>query len=308
MTASATELRGLTANRRRERRRTLRGLGFLAPWLLGFVIFTAYPLAATVFFGFTDFSLFDAPNWVGWDNYAKLLTDQTFLLSVRNTLVFTVIAVPLSIAIALALALLLNNRARGRAVYRTIVFAPSVLPAAAVAAVWTWILSPQFGLLNGLLRLVGLPTPPWLSDPDWAIASVAIMTLWMIGSDMLLYLAALQDVPPEQYEAAALDGAGPWRRLWSITIPNLTPVIFFQLINALIWAFQYFSIPYIVGQQGQGKPGGSLTFYSIYLYQNAFSDLRMGYASAMATVMFVVVLALTIVIVRTSRRWVSYDR
>lgn len=307
-TTTARTARATNRSRRRERAHTRTGLAFLAPWLIGFAVFTIFPLGATIYYSFTDYSLFGAPNWVGLNNYAALTEDRTFLLALRNTVVFTVAAVPLSILLAMGLALLLNGSGRGRIVHRTIIFAPSVVPAAAVAAIWTWILSPQFGLLNSVLRMFGLPEPPWLSSPNWAIISVLIMTLWMIGSDMLLYLAALQDVPTEQYEAATIDGANSWQRLLHITIPNLTPVIFFQLINSLIWSFQYFSIPYIVGDQGRGKPAGALTFYSIDLYQNAFSYLKMGYASAMASIMFVVVLILTIVIVRTSRRWVSYDR
>lgn len=294
--------------RNRARQRTLVGMSFMAPWLIGFLIFTAYPLLATLGFSFTDFSLFSRPNFVGLANYAELAKDSSFYLSLRNTALFTVAAVPLSIVIAMGLAILLNGISRGSVVHRSIIFAPSVLPAAAVGTVWIWILSPQFGLLNSGLRAIGLPEPPWLSSPHWAVWAVMIATLWMIGSDMLLYLAALQGIPTEQYEAAKLDGASAPRLLWHITVPNLTPMVYLQLINALIWAFQYFSIPYIMGNAGKGDPGGSLTFYSIYLYQNAFGYLRMGYASAMAVIMIIFVMIFTLLLVRTSNRWVTYDR
>lgn len=294
--------------RRRERGRSLTGMSFMLPWFVGFVIFTAYPLVATIGFSFTDFSLFTFPHWVGVSNYTRLVHDPTFLLASRNTAAFTVAIVPFSIVIALGLAVLLNGVGRGSVVHRSIIFAPSVLPTAAVATVWIWILSPQFGLLNSGLRALGLPQPPWLSSPHWAMWAVVISTLWLIGSDMLLYLAALQGIPTDQYDAAKIDGANTPRLLWYVTIPNLTPIIYLQLINALIFAVQNFSIPYIMGGSGGGAPGGSLTYYGIYLYQNAFGYLRMGYASAMAVVLFVVVLALTLLLVRSSSRWVSYDR
>lgn len=306
--APATPAPPTAPARRRPRRTTLVGLAFLSPWLLGFLAFTLYPVLATLYYSFTDYSLFGTPQWIGLDNYRDLAHDSTFLQAFANTAVFTALVVPLSIVLAISLAVLLHRPARGRTVYRTIVFAPSIVPAAATAAIWMWLLNPQFGLVNGVLRLIGAPTPPWLSDPDWAKVSVLLMSLWMIGSDMLLYLAALQDIPLDYYEAAALDGASAWQRFRWITRPHLTPVMLFQVINALIWSFQYFSIPYIVGQQGQGKPAGSLNFYAVYLYRNAFSYLKMGYASAMAWILFVVVMILTVIAVRTSNRWVHYAK
>ena len=208
----------------------------------------------------------------------------------------------------MGLALLLERRLPGNAIWRAVIFAPSIVPAAATAAIWIWILNPQWGLLNGALRLAGGPEPPWLSDPGWAKVALLLMTLWMIGSDMILYLAALQDIPKEYYEAAEIDGAGAWARTRWITLPHLTPVVFFQLVNATIWAFQFFSIPYIVGDKGQGKPAGSLDFYATYMYANAFNYLKMGYASAMAWLMFVVVMAVTVLMIRNADRWVHYDR
>jgi len=206
----------------------------------------------------------------------------------------------------MGLAILLNHNLRGNSLYRAIIFMPSVVPAVASAVVWIWILNPQWGLLNGLLRMLHLSGPPWLSSPDWAKPALLIVTLWMIGSDMVLYLAGLQEIPLDYYEAAELDGAGAWQKTIYIIFPLLTPIVFFHLINAFIWSFQYFSIPYIVSVQGTGQPADSLLFYSLYLYQNAFGYLKMGYASAMAWLLFLLVMACTVIILRTSKRWVNY--
>jgi multiple sugar transport system permease protein len=221
-------------------------------------------------------------------------------------LIFSVVVVPASIFLAMGLAILLNNGLRGNSIYRTVIFMPSIVPAVASAVVWMWILNPQWGLLNGALRLVGLQGPPWLSSADWAKPSLLLITLWMIGSDMILYLAGLQEIPLDYYEAASLDGAGSWHKVRYITIPLLTPIMFFHLINAFIWSFNYFSIPYIVSNQGSGQPADSLLFYSLYLYQNGFRYLKMGYASAMAWLLFMLVMACTIIILKTSNRWVNY--
>jgi multiple sugar transport system permease protein len=289
-----------------EARKVLKGLAFISPWIIGFLGFTLYPLAASLYYSFTDYSLFGSPKWVGLQNYARLFADPKFFKSFGNTVVFSVAVVPASIVLAMGLAILLNNNLRGNSIYRTLVFMPSVVPAVASAVVWVWILSPQWGLLNGLLRLINLPGPPWLNSPDWAKPALLIVTLWMIGSDMVLYLAGLQEIPLDYYEAAELDGASSFQKVVYITVPLLTPIMFFHLINAFIWSFQYFSIPYIISVQGSGRPADSLLFYSLYLYQNAFRYLKMGYASAMAWLLFLLVMVCTVIILRTSKRWVNY--
>jgi multiple sugar transport system permease protein len=289
-----------------ETRRLLTGLGFISPWIIGFFAFTLYPLLASLYYSFTDFSLFTSPKWIGVTNYVHLFSDLKFYKSLSNTLIFSAMIVPASIILAMGLAILLNNKIRGNSIYRAIIFMPSVVPAVAAAVVWVWILNPQWGLLNGLLRSLTLPTPPWLSDPSWAKPALLIITLWMIGSDMVLYLAGLQEIPSEYYEAAELDGANPLQKIMHITVPLLTPIIFFHLINAVIWSFQYFSIPYTVSIDGSGKPADSLLFYGLYLYQNGFKFLKMGYASAMAWLLFIVVMILTILILKSSKSWVNY--
>jgi multiple sugar transport system permease protein len=289
-----------------ETRKILRGVAFISPWIIGFLAFTLYPLVASFYYSFTDFSLFGSPKWVAMSNYARLFADPKFYKSLGNTIVFSVMVVPASIVLAMGLAILLNNQLRGNSVYRAIIFMPSVVPAVASAVVWIWILNPQWGLLNGLLRLLNLQGPPWLSNPDWAKPALLIVTLWMIGSDMVLYLAGLQEIPLDYYEAAELDGAGAWQKTVYIIFPLLTPIVFFHLINAFIWSFQYFSIPFIVSIQGSGQPADSLLFYSLYLYQNAFAYLKMGYASAMAWLLFLLVMVCTVIILKTSKRWVNY--
>jgi multiple sugar transport system permease protein len=289
-----------------ELRKILIGLAFISPWLIGFFAFTLYPLLASLYYSFTDYSLFGSPKWIGLNNYVKLFADPKFYTSFGNTILFSIVVVPASIFLAMGLAILLNNNLRGNSIYRTLIFMPSVVPAVASAVVWIWILSPQWGLLNGALRLLNIQGPPWLNSPDWAKPALLIVTLWMIGSDMVLYLAGLQEIPQDYYEAAELDGASAWQKTIYIVVPLLTPIMFFHLINAFIWSFQYFSIPYIVSIQGSGRPADSLLFYSLYLYQNGFRYLKMGYASAMAWLLFLLVMAATIVILRTSKRWVNY--
>jgi multiple sugar transport system permease protein len=289
-----------------EVRKVLKGVAFISPWIFGFFAFTLYPLAASFYYSFTDFSLFGSPKWIGLTNYVKLFADPKFFKSFGNTLLFSVFVVPASIFLAMGLAILLNNNLRGNSIYRTLIFMPSVVPAVASAVVWIWILNPQWGLLNGLLRMINIQGPPWLSSPDWAKPALLIVTLWMIGSDMILYLAGLQEIPQDYFEAAELDGASSWQKVIYIIVPLLTPIMFFHLINAFIWSFQYFSIPFIVSIQGSGRPADSLLFYSLYLYQNAFSYLKMGYASAMAWLLFLLVMVCTVIILKTSKRWVNY--
>jgi multiple sugar transport system permease protein len=289
-----------------ETRKVLTGLAFISPWIIGFFAFTVYPLVASFYYSFTEYSLFGSPRWIGLGNYTKLFADSKFFESFANTVIFSVFIVPASIVLAMGLAILLNNSLRANAIYRTLIFMPSVVPAVASAVVWIWILSPQWGLLNGALRMMHLPGPPWLNSPDWSKPALLIVTLWMIGSDMVLYLAGLQEIPNDYYEAAVLDGASPWQKTLHITVPLLTPIMFFHLINAFIWSFNYFSIPFIVSGNGSGAPADSLLFYSLYLYQNGFRYLKMGYASAMAWLLFLLVMACTVIILRTSKRWVNY--
>lgn len=294
--------RGLS---RQERRRLLTGLAFISPWIVGFLVFILYPIVISFYYGFTDFSLFTSPTWVGLQNYQQLITfDDKFLLSLYNTIYFTLLVIPASIVLALAMAIVLNIGLRGVSIYRAIFFMPTIVPAVASAVVWGWILNPRWGLINGFLQLVGISGPPWLTSPAWAKPSLVLVTLWAIGSDMIIYLAALQDIPQVYYEAAVLDGANNWQKTRHVTLPLLTPVIFFHLVNGTIWAFQYFTIAFVMTD---GGPANATLFYSLYLYRNAFEYLKMGYASAMAWILFIVVMAATLIILRSSKGWVHYE-
>ncbi|ALS29077.1 spermidine/putrescine ABC transporter permease [Paenibacillus sp. 32O-W] len=294
--------------RRRERKILLTGLLFTGPWIIGFLIFQLYPILASFYYSMTEYNLFSPPKWVGLDNYKALFRDEKFYLSLYNTLYITVFGVVPHLAYALLMALLLNAKVKGQSIYRTIYFLPTLVPAVAGSLLWMWLLNSQYGLVNMLLEYVGIVGPNWLVDPDWTKPSIVLMGFWGTGTVTVMYLAALQEVPKMYYEAAEIDGASKWRQFWSITLPAISPMTLFQLIMMLIASFQYFTegMVFAEASQSTGGPENSLLFYSIYLYQQAFSFLNMGYASAMAWILFVVVMLCALVIFKTSARWVYY--
>ena len=306
----------LTANRpmrrswrwtRAVRRDFRNGLLFVSPWLVGLLVFTLYPILASFYYSFTVYDIISPPQLVGLTNYQDLLTnDPLFWQAVRNTLYYVLIAVPLYLCMALAVALLLNLKIGGMAFYRTLFFLPSIVPDVASAMLWAWMLNPQFGLVNALLRTLGIPTIGWLTDPQWSKPALILIGLWAFGSSMVIFLAALQDVPEALYEAAELDGASPLRKIWNVTLPMITPTIFFNLVLGMIGAFQYFTTAFVLSQ-GNGGPASSTLFYSLLLYNNAFSYFKMGYGSAMAWLLFAFVFVLTWVIFRSANRWVYYE-
>lgn len=280
------------------------GYAFISPWLLGFLIFTAYPFLASIYFSFTRYDIVSKPLWVGMANYRTLLHDDPlFWKSLQVTFQFALLSVPLGIVVGVGLALLLNLPVRGIRVYRTLFFLPSIAPTVANAMVFLWLLNPEIGLVNGLLKNVGIEGPAWLDSTTWAPRSLILMSLWGIGGSMVIYLAGLKDIPAHLYEAAVLDGAGPLQRLRHVTLPMLTPVIFFNLVMGVIGAFQYFTEAYVMTQ---GGPEDSTLFYALYLFRRAWQYLDMGYASAMAWVLFLIVMALTGFLFTTQRRWVHY--
>ncbi|MEZ5190393.1 MAG: sugar ABC transporter permease [Schumannella sp.] len=290
------------------RRQALAGLAFAAPFLIGFGIFIAYPVAASGFYSFTDFNLFQAPDFVGVDNYTRMAGDERFWIALTNTFLLTVTGVPLSIVIAMAGAHLLNLPVRGQPLFRALVYLPSIVPVVVGGYLWRWMLNTEYGFINHFLSLVGIDGPGWLVEPEWTKPAIVLMSLWTVGGTMIIYLAALKDVPRDLYEAAAIDGANWWTRFRHITWPTLSPVTLFQVIVNLIAYLQIFTQPYLLAQTrlnnvGAG-PGQSMLTYAMYLFQNAFSFLKMGYASAMAWVLFLITLAITIVILVSSRRWV----
>jgi multiple sugar transport system permease protein len=282
----------------------VRALPFLAPWLLHFLALDLYPFVASFYYSLTRYSVLNPPRFIGLDNYVELLTqDPLFGVALYNTLYYAFFALGLGTTLAIALALALNTKIRGLSFYRTIYYLPSVTPAVAAAVLWIWVLDPQFGILNTFLYWLGLPSPGWLADPAWAKPALILMSLWSIGGTVVIYLAGLQDIPAELIEAAALDGATAGQRLWHITLPLLTPVIFFNVVTGLIGALQYFTQAYVMTR---GGPADATLFYALYLYESAFTYLKMGYASALAWILFLLIMGLTILIVSSSRRWVYY--
>jgi multiple sugar transport system permease protein len=296
--------------RKRGRRQLLRGLAFASPWLVGFAVFIAWPVIASAWYSFTDFNLFQAPHFVGLANYREMLHDTVFWKSLTNTLYLTVIGVPVGLVISLGGALILNLPVRGQPFYRALVYLPTIVPIVVSGYLWRWMLNPQYGYVDQLLRLLHLPQPLWLDNPAWGKPAILLVTLWTVGGMTVIYLAALKDVPPELYEAAAMDGAGPIARFWHVTWPVITPVTLFQVIISTIAYLQIFTQPYLLTQQRlnsvSGGPGNSMLSYSMYLFQNAFVDLKMGYASAMAWVLFLITMAITAVILLNAKRWVHY--
>jgi multiple sugar transport system permease protein len=289
---------------RRERKRLLVGLAFISPWIVGFLTFTLYPLAASLYYSFCDYDVLSTPVPIGLENYRDMIDDSVFWLALRNTFTYAAMAIPLGLVVSLMLAVLLNCRIAARGVFRTIFFIPSLVPIIAAAMIWIWIFNGKFGLLNQGLAAIGIDGPQWLGDADWTIPSLVIMSLWGVGNAVVIYLAALQDVPRHLYESAELDGANAFHRLIYVTIPMISPVIYFNVIMGIIGSLQVFVQPYVM--LPNGGPQRSGLFYSVYLYENAFSYLNMGYACAMAWVMFVIILACTWLATRVMRKHVHY--
>ena len=290
------------------------GLLFISPFLVGFTLFTIYPVLASLYYSFCDFDIVSPTVPVVLANYAELTHDERFLHGLYNTLVFTLFALPVTMLTALVLAFLLNMKLKGQAFYRTIFFLPSIVPLVASSVLWLWLLNPDYGLLNTMLRPIletinavagtGFKPPGWLVDENYTKAALVLMSTWGVGGTMILYLAALGDVPVTLYEAAELDGAGAWRKAWHVTLPMISPVLLFTLVMGLIGTFQYFSQAWIMTPNGQ--PGDATLFYALYLFYNAFLYLRMGYASAQAWILFLVIVGATILVFRITRRFVYY--
>jgi multiple sugar transport system permease protein len=280
------------------------GYAFISPWLFGFIVFAAAPFVASIYLSFTRYDIVSAPVWVGPANYHRLLTeDPLFWKSLGITFKYALVALPAGIVAGVGLALLLNLEIAGISVYRTVFYLPSIVPVVATSVIFVWILNPQIGLVNGLLGHFGVTGPAWLQDTRWAFWSLAIMSLWGVGGSMIIYLAGLKDIPASLYEAAIIDGAGAWQRTRHVTLPMITPVIFFNLIMGVIGSFQYFTQAYIMTQ---GGPEDSTHFYALYLFNRAWRYLDMGYASAMAWILFLIVMVFTVLIFRTHHRWVHY--
>lgn len=286
------------------------GYAFLLPWIVGFVVFTAGPMIASLVLSFTDYDAIPMTpdSFVGVANYQQMLDDPRVWLSLSNTLFFTILYVPLSMGLALGLALMLDRVVRGTGFFRTAFYLPNITPAVAVGALFLLLLNGQQGIVNQLLRSVGIAGPSWLNDRDWIKPGIVLMMLWSIGGTIVIYFAALRNVPRELYEAATVDGAGAWARFRSITVPFISGALFFTLIINTIAALQLFSEVYTMffGRQTSGASERSALFYMIYIFRNAFEFKKMGYASALSWLLFVVIAVISIVQFRASRRFVYY--
>ncbi|MEV4619073.1 sugar ABC transporter permease [Asanoa sp. NPDC049573] len=293
------------------RRESRWALLFLAPWVIGFLVFYAGPMVASLWLSFTDYDVINAPTFVGLDNYRQMMSDPMVARSLGNTVYFTLLHVPLTMAISLGLALLLTRIGRLSGFFRTVFYLPVMTPAVAVGILFLLLLNTQDGMINRFLGWFGIDGPSWTTDPHWVMPGIVLMSLWSLGSTVILYLAALQNVPRELHEAATVDGASAWQRFRSVTVPMISGTLFFTLIVNTIASLQMFSEVYTMyfGNQAtqQRFNADAATFYVIYLFQQAFQFLHMGFASAMAWLLFLVILLITIVQVRVSKRWVYYE-
>ena len=280
-------------------------MAFLSPWLIGFFGFTLVPVVLSFYYSLCDYSLIQPPLFKGFANYRTLALDPVFWKVLRITFGFALVALPLGVFAAISVAMLLNSKISGVRIYRTIVFLPSLVPAVAAAMVWLWLFNTKLGLINNMLIAIGINNPPaWLDSEQWALPALVLMSFWGIGNTVVIYLAGLQDVPRDLYEAADIDGASRLRKVWHVTLPLISPVIFFNLIMAIIGTLQTLATPLIMTG---GGPARSTYFYTMYLYDNAFKYLKMGYASALAWVLLLIVLALTALTAWSGKRWVHYQ-
>jgi len=287
-----------------ETRRLLTGLMFVSPWLLGFLIWTLYPLVSSAYYSFTRYDLIKPPIWIGLGNFKEIFTDDPrFWTVVYNTFYYVGISVPLGVAVAFLLASLLNTKIVARSAFRAIFYIPAIVPAVCTAMVWLFIYNNQYGVINNILRGMGQPIIPFLSSLEWAKPSLIVIALWATGTAMVIFLAALQDVPRTLYEAATVDGANSWHKFRHITLPMCSPIILYSLVIGIIGGFSVFLMPYLLTN---GGPMASTEFYAMNLYRQAFEYFRMGKASALAWIMAIVVALMTALLFKTSGSWVFY--
>jgi multiple sugar transport system permease protein len=294
-----------TRGSRMARREAAQFYLFLSPWLIGFVVLTLGSTLTSLLFSFSRWDILSPARFVGLANFAKLVAhDPSFLKALGNTLYYAAFSIPLAIAGGLAISVLMNQKLRGIGIYRTVYYLPVVVSGVATALLWKWIFDPKTGLFNKLLSLVVAHPPGWLLDPNWSKPAFIIMGLWGVGGAMVIYLAGLQGIPEELYEAAKIDGATAWQRFRSVTLPLLTPAIFYQLVIGTMAAFQFFTPAYIMTG---GGPEDSTLFYNLYLFRNAFEWMKMGYASALAWILFAIILGITTLQFKGAGRWVYYE-
>ncbi len=301
MAVTTAPARGMTKT---EKRNQLMGILFVSPWLIGFLLFALFPLVASLYLSMTNYDFIREPRFIGAANYMRLFTgDPDFWTVMYNTLYYVGFAVPLGVAVAFGIANLLNSEIKGRTLFRSLIYIPAIVPAVCTAVVWLFIMNVQYGAINGILKAVGWPTIPFLSSPQLAKPSLIIIYIWAQGTAVVIFLAALQDVPRSLYDAALVDGANAWERFWNVTVPMCTPVILFNFIMGIIVAFQDFTLPFVLTG---GGPMKSTEFYVVSLYRNAFVQFSIGKASAMAWILFLIILAFSVILFRSSARWVYY--
>ncbi|WP_425270352.1 carbohydrate ABC transporter permease [Marinilactibacillus kalidii] len=292
---------------KRQKKEALWGLLFVSPFIIGFLAFMLLPMAFSFIGSFTNYNITSRMDFIGFENFTRMFTnDQLFLTSLYNTVFYVVLNVPLTTAGGVFLAVLLNRKIRGISIFRTIFYLPAILSGVAVYVLWMQLLSPSSGLINTVLSWVGIAGPSWLFDPNWTKPALILMRLWSVGGAMLLYLATLQNVPIQLYESAEVDGAGPFKKLRHITLPLITPIIFYDVITSTIGAFQIFQEAYVMTENGTGGPANSLLFYNLHMWNKAFVAFDMGYAMAMSLVLFAIVIVLTFINLKLAPRWVHY--
>ena len=285
------------------RREAIAGYVFISPWIIGFLVFVLFSIGMAFYVSLTKWDMISDKEWVGFGNYSTMLGESLFWQSLKVSLLYAIFSVPLGVAVGFMIALLLNQRLRGLSFWRTVYYLPAVLSGVAVSLMWMWVLNPNFGVINLILSYIGINGPGWFTDPAWALPSLVLMSLWGAGAGMIIYLAGLQGIPTELYESAQMDGAGPFRKFWNITVPMVSPVLFFNVIMGTIGSFQTFTEAYVVTN---GGPKNATLLYSLYLYTNAFKYFKMGYASALAWVLFLIILLLTLLLFWSSKKWVHY--
>ncbi|MFI9551505.1 carbohydrate ABC transporter permease [Nonomuraea endophytica] len=277
---------------------------FVSPWLLGFILFTAGPIIAAIVISFMEWNLLKAPQWVGLANYERMFSDPEFWESIENTVQYGVGYVALGVTFTFVMALLLNQPLRFQGLFRTVMYMPSVVSGLATALLWLNILHPDYGLINKVLATVGITGPGWLASQEWAIPALVLMAVWGAGNTIVIYLAGLQGIPKSLYEAAEIDGAGWWRRFWSVTVPMMSPVIFFNVVTGFIGALQGYVL---ILAMTEGGPGNATMVLGLYIYRHAFVYFDMGYAAALSWAMFAIIIAVTAIQFALARRWVHYE-
>jgi multiple sugar transport system permease protein len=288
------------------RKRTLEGYLFVLPWIIGIFAFFLYPMGYALYISFTAWKVTGISPWVGLGNYQRLFHDPLFFHSLKLTTVYTLISVPLQLVVGFTMAYLLNQKIKGLGVFRTIYYMPAILSGPAIAVVWGWLFNTEFGIVNHILGFLGIPSIPWLTSRHWIFYFYIIMSLWTVGNTVILYLAGLQGIPTDYYEAADVDGANRFQKLWQVTVPMMSPVIFFNLLISIVASFQVFTVAYIVSK-GTGGPANGSLFYYLYLYRVGFGSGYLGYAAAMGWVLFIILVVISAVIFKASGTLVYYE-